>query len=44
MVVIAGLIDLWNARKTRMVTRHKAEAEAISAAMPPPLNRTELKI
>lgn len=44
VVVIAGLIDLWKACKTRMVTRHKAEAEAICAAMPPPPNRTELKI
>ena len=41
VVEIAGLIDLWNACKTRMITRHKAEAEAVSSAMPPPLNKTE---
>ena len=40
-MAIAGLIDLWNACKTRMATRHKAEAEAVSSAMPPPLNKTE---
>ena len=41
VVAVAGLIDLWNPCKTRMLTRHKEEAEAISSAMPPQLNRTE---
>ena len=41
VVEIAGQIDLWNACKTRIVTRHKAEAEAVSSALPPPLNKTE---
>lgn len=41
VVTIAGLIDQWDACNTRMITRHKAEAEAISSAMPPPLNRKE---
>jgi hypothetical protein len=41
VVEIAGLIDLWNACKTRMITRHKAEAEAVSSALLAPLNKTE---
>ena len=41
VVEIASVIDLWNACKSRMITRHKAEAEAVSSALPPPLNKTE---
>eukprot|EP00435_Cladocopium_sp_Y103_P049796 s841_g15.t1 len=32
MVAVAGIVDAWNACKTRMETRHKAEAEALSSA------------
>lgn len=41
VVAIAGMVDAWNACKTRMTVRHQAEAEAHAAALPPPLNKTE---
>ena len=41
VVQIAGLIDAWEASRTRMQARHKAEAEASIASLPPPMNKTE---
>ena len=41
VVQIAGLLDAFEASKTRMQVRHKAEAEASSANLPPPVNKTE---
>ena len=41
IVDIASIVDAWEACKTRMSVRHQAEAEAQSAQLPPPMNRTE---
>eukprot|EP00435_Cladocopium_sp_Y103_P070051 s861_g34.t1 len=41
VVAIAGMIDAWQACKTRMTTRNQAEADAVNASMPPPLNKSE---
>ena len=41
VVQIAGVIDAWEASRTRMQARHKAEAEASMASLPPPVNKTE---
>eukprot|EP00435_Cladocopium_sp_Y103_P029829 s306_g7.t1 len=41
VVPIACMIDAWQACKTRMLTRNQAEADAVSASMPPPLNKSE---
>ena len=41
VVQIAGVIDAWEASRTRMQARHKAEAEASMASLPAPVNKTE---
>ena len=41
VVAVAGMIDAWQACKTRMQTRNQAEADAVNSSMPPPLNKTE---
>ena len=41
IVDIASMVDSWEACKTRMSVRHQAEAEAQTAQLPPPMNRTE---
>ena len=41
VVAVAGMIDAWQACKTRMVTRNQSEADAVNASMPPPLNKAE---
>lgn len=41
VVAVAGMIDAWQACKTRMLTRNQAEADAVNSSMPPPLNKTE---
>ena len=40
-VDIAAIIDSWEASRTRMEARHKAEAEASTLGMPMAVNRTE---
>ena len=40
-VEIAAIIDSWEASRTRMDARHKAEAEASTMGMPMAVNRTE---
>ena len=44
MVRIAGLVDVWEACKTRMTVRHQAEAEASVASLPPPMNKAEVQV
>ena len=41
VVQIAALVDAWQASKTRMSVRHQVEAEAATASLPPPVNKTE---
>lgn len=41
VVQVAALVDAWQASKTRMTVRHQAEAEAVTASLPPPVNKTE---
>lgn len=41
VVQVASIVDLRQACKTRMQTRHQAEADAAASAMPPPINKTE---
>lgn len=43
VVAIAGIVDLWNACKTRMTARHQAEAEATTANLPAPVQKGELQ-
>lgn len=43
VVSIAGLVDLWNACKTRMTARHQAEADASNQRLPAPVQRGELQ-
>lgn len=40
-VAIASVLDTWEAAKTRMEVRHKAEAEAVSSNLPPTMNKVE---
>lgn len=40
-VEVAAIIDSWEASRTRMEARHKAEAEASNLGMPMAVNRTE---
>ena len=41
VVEIAGVVDAWQACKSRMESRHQAEAEASLASLPSPLNKVE---
>ena len=41
VVQLAGLVDAWEASKTRMKVRHQAEADAAIASLPPPMNKME---
>ena len=41
VVEIAGVVDAWQAGKTRMESRHQAEAEASISSMPNPINKVE---
>ena len=41
-VEIAALLDAWEAARTRMEVRHKAEAEAASANLPMAVNKVEI--
>ena len=41
VVAVAGMIDAWQASKTRMATRNQSEADAVNASIPPPLNKAE---
>ena len=41
VVQIAGLVDAWEACKTRMRVRHQAEADASVASLPPPVHKVE---
>ena len=40
-VLIAAILDAWEAAKVRMEVRNKAEAEAVSANLPAALNKVE---
>ncbi len=40
-VLVASVLDAWEASKTRMEVRHKAEAEAESSNIPASLNKVE---
>ena len=41
VVEIAGVVDTWQASKSRMESRHQAEAEASLASLPSPVNKVE---
>ena len=41
VVEIAGVVDAWQASKSRMESRHQAEAEASISSMPNPINKVE---
>ncbi len=41
-VEIAAILDAWEAARTRMEVRHKAEAEAASANLPMAVNKVEI--
>lgn len=41
VVEIAGVVDAWQASKSRMQSRHQAEAEASLSSLPNPINKVE---
>ena len=41
IVAVASVLDAWEAARTRMEVRHKAEAEAVSSNLPPTMNKVE---
>lgn len=43
MPQIAGLVDAWQACKTRMTVRRQAEAEAATSKLPLPVSKTEIQ-